>query len=378
MGRALAQRALDLASAQAARRHPHGAELIDLTHPVTPSVPEHIGAAAKDALDRGETHYTARPGVTELRQAIARELTVEGFPATAETVVVANGGIEALYIALQTLLERDDRIAIVEPVPAHVSEMIRFIGAIIVPIATDANNQFVPLLDAAQDVSAKVLLLQSPSPVTGVAIPVETLTAIIERANERNVTVVLDRSLATASYDVDHARFGRPDLGASVVTIGSFSVGHGLSGWRVGFFSTPPDQIKPFRNLKQALSICTTSISQYAALAALEGSQTWLAERRAEFAVRRDQVAAMANAAGLAIVPPDAFPAMLIDVRAIDKDDRRFAAWLAQTAGVIVEPGSTFGSTTAGFVQIDLGVDEETLTTGLQRIAASLKERQQP
>jgi aspartate/methionine/tyrosine aminotransferase len=376
MGRALAQRALDLASAQAVRHRPPGTGAIDLTRPAVPFTPPHVGAAAKAALDRGETHYTSRPGVPELRQAIARELTAEGFPATAETVVVANGGIEALYIVLQATLVPGDRVAAVEPVLPHVVEMLRFIGADVVPIATDPGNRFVPPIEAVNAVTAKVLLLQSPSPATGVAMPVETLVALVEKAGERGMTVVVDRSLITASYDAERVRFDRPDLGAGVFTVGSFSVGHGLVGWRVGYLSTPPDRIKPLRELKQALSICTTGISQYAALAAIEEPQEWVAERRAGFAARRDKAAAMIEEAGLAIVFPDAFPALLIDVRAIDADDRRFAVWLAGSAGVTVDPGSDYGAATAGFVRIDLGVDEKTLTTGLQRIAASVKERQ--
>lgn len=377
MGRALARRAVDLAAAQQARRRRYLVGEWDLTRPAETVVPPHIAAAARDTLDRGETHYTSRPGLPDLRRAIARELTEEGIPATAESVVVTNGGTEALYIVLQATLSRGDRIAIVDPMPPHLVEMIRFIGAEAMPIPTTADDRFVPTIAAISAVDGAVLFLQSPSPVSGVAIPNKTLVGLIETAIERGLAVVLDRSLVTASYDADRARLGCPDLGASVFTIGSFSVGHGLSGWRVGSFSTPPDRIKPLRELKQALSICTTSVSQYAALAAVEGPREWVTERRAGFAARRDRVAAMARESGLAIVVPDAFPALLIDVRIADGDDRRFAAWLADTAGVVVAPGSDFGMATTGFVWIDLGVDDATLETGLRRLTGALKGRQQ-
>ena len=85
------------------------------------------------------------------------------------------------------------------------------------------------------------------------------------------MTVVLDRSLATALYDPALARFGNPELGANLVTIGSFSAGYGLAGWRVGWLSAPPETMKLFRELKQAMSICTTAVSQFAALAVLDG-----------------------------------------------------------------------------------------------------------
>ena len=106
------------------------------------------------------------------------------------------------------------------------------------------------------------------------------------------MTVVLDRSLATALYDPALARFGNPELGANLVTIGSFSAGYGLAGWRVGWLSAPPETMKLFRELKQAMSICTTAVSQFAALSVLDGPADWVELRRADFTRRRDEAMA--------------------------------------------------------------------------------------
>ncbi|HEU5434125.1 MAG TPA: aminotransferase class I/II-fold pyridoxal phosphate-dependent enzyme, partial [Thermomicrobiales bacterium] len=222
--------------------------------------------------------------------------------------------------------------------------------------------------------TATVLLLSSPSSVSGVALPDAALIDLIEDALARDAAVVVDRSWATALYDPALARFSRPDLGARVYTIGSFSTGHGLGGWRVGFVSTPSDRIKPVQSLKQAMSICTTAVSQYAALAALEGPTDWLEERRETFARRRDLAIATFGQIGLPTLRPDARSPLLIDVRTLDSDDRRLAARLAERAGVIVEPGSAIGAATAGFVRIDLAVAEATLTAGLVRIAEAMPE----
>ena len=97
---------MTLASSLPLEPAPVGIDEIDLTTPETLVVPEHVQAAGGAALDRGETHYTTRPGVTALREAIARRMTGEGFPATADAMLITNGGSEALYIALQTLLEK--------------------------------------------------------------------------------------------------------------------------------------------------------------------------------------------------------------------------------------------------------------------------------
>jgi aspartate/methionine/tyrosine aminotransferase len=364
MGRALAARARDLEAAFAARPDPTGEGRVDLTRPAPAPIPDHVAAAARDALDRGETHYTSRPGVPELRQGIARRLTADGFPATAESVVVTNGGTEGLYIALQALARPGSTILASEPTPSHVRAMIRFIGAEVVPIPTAAANRFPPTTAA--------LLLSSPSSVSGVAIPDAALIDLIEDALARDAAVVVDRSWATALYDPALARFSRPDLGARVYTIGSFSTGHGLGGWRVGFVSTPSDRIKPVQSLKQAMSICTTAVSQYAALAALEGPADWLEERRETFARRRDLAIAAFGQIGLPTLRPDAHSPLLIDVRPLDPDDRRLAIRLAERAGVIVEPGSAIGAATSGFVRIDLAVEEATLTAGLARITRAI------
>ena len=368
MGRALAARALTLADALPIDHEPPAADLLDLTVPETPEVPLHVREAAKAALDRGETHYTTRPGIVPLRQAIARRSTEEGFPAAVDNVVVTNGGAEALYIALQALLAPGQRLLAAGPLPPNVIAMIRFLGVELVLLPTDAEARFVPAVEDVTRSEAAALLLASPSPVTGIALPA-ALECLIAAAIERQMVVILDRSLTTALYAPDLGRFPNPELGARVVTVGSFSIGHGLAGWRVGWFAAPAADVPKLRELKQAMSICTTAVSQYAALAALEGSEEWLNDRRAAFARRRDEAAARLGTVGLAVVPPDAYPSLLVDARPLAADERRAVARLREEAGVVVAAGPTYGPATAGFVRVDLGVPEATLREGIERIA---------
>lgn len=375
MGRALATRALVLADALVvAGASTQDGALIDLTRPKLAQVPDHVRAAAAAALDRGETHYTSRPGVPDLRAAIARRSSAEGFSATPDAVVVTNGGAEALYIALQSLLTPGDQLLAAEPVLPNVREMVRFIGAELVGIPTHGETRFLPSARDLPDGEAAALLLTSPSPITGAAIEPSALRELVAAALDRGIAVILDRSLATALYDPTLARFTEPDLGAQVFTIGSFSTGHGLGGWRVGWFTAPSDQVAKLRELKQAMSICTTAVSQFAALAALEGPDEWLDVRRSTFASRRDAAVAGLTAAGFTPVKPDAYPTLLFDVRNAATDSRQAADRLRERAGVVVEPGSAFGDVTAGFARIDLGVDEAVLVAGIERIAELRKE----
>ena len=373
MGRALSARAVALIAAMAPQFDATANGEIDLTRAEASPAPTSVQEAAGAALDRGETHYTTRPGVIPLREAIARRMIADGFPATADAMLITNGGSEALYIALQTQLEKGQRVIVAGPTAPNVVAMIRFIGA--EPVWPHETGSFFPSAESIAASDASAILLASPSPVTGRALAPEALEAVIVAAVRREMTVFLDRSLATALYDPVLARFPNPELGANVVTVGSFSTGHGLDGWRVGWLTAPPEAMKGPRALKQDMSICTTAVSQYAALAFLEVPEAWMAARRAEFARRRDVAIAGLQNSGLVPVMPDAFPALLIDVRAFD-DDRRFAARVREEAGVVVQPGSIFGPATAGFVRIDLGAPAATLREGIARLAAfARKER---
>jgi aspartate/methionine/tyrosine aminotransferase len=371
MGRAVSARAFALAGSLSLEEPTAvGTGEIDLTTPETLVVPVHVQAAAAAALDRGETHYTTRPGVIPLREAIAQRLTADGFPASVESVLVTNGGAEALYIALQMLLAQSRRMVVAGPIPANVVAMIRFIGAEPVLLPTGVESRFSPSVDAVTAAEGSSLLLSSPSPVTGLALSPGEQEALIAMSIDRGMMVVLDRSVATALYDPALARFGNPELGANLVTIGSFSAGYGLAGWRVGWLSAPPETMKLFRELKQAMSICTTAVSQFAALSVLDGPAEWVELRRADFARRRDQAMARLSATPLVPVEPDAYPVLIVDVRAVDADDRRFAARLREEAGVVVEAGSTFGPSTSGFVRLDLGVPAAALSIGVERLAS--------
>jgi aspartate/methionine/tyrosine aminotransferase len=127
--------------------------------------------------------------------------------------------------------------------------------------------------------------------------------------------------------------------------------------------------MKLFRELKQAMSICTTAVSQFAALAVLDGPADWIASRRADFMRRRDQVVARLGTTPLVPVIPDAYPALLVDVRPVDADDRRFADRLREETRVITTAGSTFGPATAGFIRLDLSATEGALANGIERMA---------
>lgn len=364
LGSSLAARAVAVATERDGWPQSHPG-LLDLTQPESVLAPEHVRQAARDALARGETHYTVRPGVPELRSAIAERLTADGFPATVDNVVITNGGAEAVYIVLQANVQAGSHVLVVDPVAPNVLAMLRFIGARITRFAT-CPTEFPD--------DATVLLAADPSPISGVAAQSATIERMIRAAIERGIRVTLDRTVADCRYDGTRSMLDDPSLGEQVATTGSFSMSHGLAGWRVGWLSAPAAQMATLRELKQSMSICTTAVSQFAALAALDGPTEWLGMRRSQFLRRRELVIDRLRAANLDVVVPDAWPGLLIATSSIDPNDDAVARRLREDDDVRVDAGSTFGQVSADRLRIDLGVPEQTLITGIERIVA-LRER---
>jgi aspartate/methionine/tyrosine aminotransferase len=344
MGRRLASRALALLVGEQ-----QGVPLVGADE----QPPAAARAAAHRALDEEQTHYTSGPGMLPLRQALAERSTADGFPTPAETVVVTNGGAEALYIALQCVLQRGQRMLLGGPVLPQVREMLAFIGVTAVSAERDAAARFSVQVEDVASIEADALLLASPSPVTGQALDGERLAELVSVASARGMTVIVDRSLAWCGFDPDTARFPDAALGEMVLTTGSFSHAYAMSGWRAGYITAPQRHFAVMRELKVAMSICTSSITQCAALAALQAGDTWLAERRATFAARRGQLLTALRGTGFVALESDAWPYLLLQ-REDGADASGEATRLSQNLGVRVSDAGQCDPALRGYLRADL------------------------
>lgn len=359
--RALASRVREIRRPEQASRA--GAVRYDLTAPASQEMAPAVRDAAKDALASGETGYTTPTGIEPLRRAIADRTTTEGFPASEDTTVVTNGGTEALYIALQAVVAPGDRVVLVEPVPPRLPDIVRFAGG--VPELVSSVSE--PGLDGAV-----VLVVAAPSRISGQDIAAARLQEMIEMAGRTGTLVILDRSGAPDRYEPVEP-FPQPDLVTGLVTIGSFSGAFGLSGWRVGYFTAPQDRIGRFAGLKEAMSINTTTPSQFAALAALQHADTILPASREFTSRRRESVTRLLRDAGVPYVEPAVFPSLLIDVRQSSPDDVDLSRQLEAARSVRVDPASRYGESLAGFVRIDLRADEDELHDGVGALIEHLR-----
>jgi aminotransferase len=320
----------------------------------------HIVAATVAALARGETHYTARPGILPLRRAIAARTAARGGTAYNPDgeVLVAGGGREGLFVAVQILVERGDEVLVQDPGVPAIREAVRLAGGVPVPVTVTAADGWAlraGAVTARLGPRTRVLILASPDGATGGVTSRAELEALATLVHERDLLVIFDESYRPFVFDgaeaVDFAAL--PGMRERTVTVGSFSAEYGMAGWRAGYVTGAAAILRPITSLKSALTICSPAPSQWAALAALEGPQDRAVAARREVAARRAAVVPALAALGLPVAGTGS-PFLFVDVRATRLGSRRFAAWAWHEAGVGLQPGEVFGAGGAGWVRLSL------------------------
>ncbi|MFU8897210.1 MAG: pyridoxal phosphate-dependent aminotransferase [Gammaproteobacteria bacterium] len=347
--------------------------------------PDHIKAAAIEAIRAGRTKYTAVDGLVELREAICEKFRhdnqIEYQP---DQVLVSCGAKQSIYNLATALLGPGDEVIIPAPYWVSYPDIVLLADATPVIVSADAGQNFkiTPAqLEAAITPRTRLLILNSPSNPTGVA---------YTRAELADLAEVLRRhpQVITATDDIyEHMFWGdepfcslltaAPDLHEQVVTINGVSKAYAMTGWRIGYAAGPRKLIGAMKKIQGQSTSNPCSISQYASLAALTGDQACLGEMTLAFRERHDWLLhALNQLPGVSCLPADgafyAFPDISGAIKALDgvEDDTDFAEYLLEKAGVAVVPGTAFGA--PGHVRLSFACSLETLQEAVERIAAAL------
>ncbi|MED5543762.1 MAG: pyridoxal phosphate-dependent aminotransferase [Pseudomonadota bacterium] len=343
--------------------------------------PPHVLAAAHAALEAGLTKYTPVGGTSQLKRAAALHFRRDlGIDVPTSQITVSAGGKQAIFHALLATVSEGEEVIVPSPWWVSYPEMIRFAGGKVVPLMTSPrdNFRFSPAdFEAQIGPRTQWLMLNSPGNPTGACYPAEMLLGIAEvlRRNPR-VMVLSDDIYAPLNYTGGgHATLAAlcPDLADRVLTISGVSKSHAMTGFRIGLAAGPEWLIRAMERLQSHSSGNPCSISQAAAVAALEGPQEFLAEWRERFRARRDQVVAAINAIpGLSTPTPDGAFYCMIDASPLMErfgDDTALALDILEH-GVAIVPASAFGGRN-GF-RISFAADEARLDEALCRIAKAL------
>jgi aspartate aminotransferase len=389
MAGAVQQSATLAAAAKARQLKAEGVHVYDfsLGEPDFPT-PEHICQAAYKAMLEGHTHYTAASGIVELRTAIARLYQrTYALQVTAEQVIVSNGAKHSIHNSLAAIVGPGDEVIIPTPYWVSYSDLVQMTGAayVLVPTTQESGFKMSPqLLRKAITPRSRLLMLNSPSNPTG--------TVYTRKELEDLADVILDSPLAVLSDEIyERLVFGdaratcfatlRPGLPERTLTISGVSKSYAMTGWRMGWTVGPVHVIKAMANVQSQETSNPSSISQYAALAALQGDQECVEKMRREFEARRDLVcrrlAAMPKIQ--CPVPGGAFYAFFNVSAHFGRtlagkkvtDSATFCQVALESAHVNLVPGSAFGA--EGYIRLSFAASREQLQGGLDRLEQLLK-----
>jgi len=352
--------------------------------------PDHIKKAAYDAIAAGKTKYTAVNGIHELREAIAAKFERDNsLKVKPEECFVGSGGKQIIFNAMMATLDPGDEVVIVAPYWVSYPDIVQLCGATPVIVHAGAETGFRPtpemLADAITD-RTKWLILNSPSNPSGAAMSADDLKAIagVVRRHE-NLQVLTDDIYEQLMYD--GRKFATlaqvaPDLEDRVLTMNGVSKSHSMTGWRIGYCTGPAEILKAMAKLQSQSTSNASSISQWAAVEALNGPMDFLDDWRAAFKDRRDLVVGRLNdIEGLDCLTPEGafyvFPSCkevlgrtTATGRTLETDED-FVMALLEEAGVALVHGSAFGL--EGHFRVSYAAGTDQLNGALDRIGEFCK-----
>src|SRR5579872_6743910 len=309
--------------------------------------PDLIKDAMRRALADNKTRYAPSSGVMELRQAIVRKITEKNrIPAQVEDVIVVNGGMQGLFGAFQSVLDPGDECILFSPFWTPIKDLIGYSQA--VPVYVPMEQVHVEGMSAtlAKYTTARTrcIYFNSPQNPSGDIFTRAEAEAVARFAQERDLIVIADEAYEDLVYDSEHVSIASlSGMAERTITCYTLSKSFAMTGWRLGYVVAR----EPFMTgLKKTTLYSTNGVStpsQWAAVAAMQLPESYFADCRREYKIRRDMLCNGLTALGLNCPPPPgafyAFP----DVTSIDENSRTAATKLLDMAQVATVPGSVFG-----------------------------------
>ena len=347
--------------------------------------PDHIKNAAIEAIKNGETKYTAVDGTPALKKAIAKKFYKDNsIEYNIDEIIVSVGGKQVLYNALMSSINPGDEVIIPSPFWVSYPDMVSLAGGVpIIVEGKEKNNFKIQPEDIRDKISTKTkwIIINSPSNPTGSSYSEEELRDIGNLLLEyENIFVMSDDIYEKIIYD-DFKFFSLaevvPELKDRILTVNGVSKAYAMTGWRIGYAGGPKHLITAMSKLQSQSTSNPSSISQAAALAALEGPEEFLLERNERFKTRRDMVVKMLNECnGLSCIKPSGafyvYPSCSGIIGKSSKEGKLiensidFSAYLLESVGVAVVPGSAFGADP--FFRISYATSDSILEEACNRI----------
>ena len=346
--------------------------------------PAHIKEAGHEAIRDGRTKYTAVDGTPELKQAVIDKFHRDnGIQYAADQILVSCGGKQSFFNLAQALLNPGDEAVIPAPYWVSYPDMVKLADGVPVIVRAGAEQRFKlgpEQLEQALSPRTRLVVLNSPSNPTGIAYTADELAALGEvLARYPDVVIATDdmyEHILWADEPFTNIVNARPDLYDRTVVMNGVSKAYSMTGWRIGYCGGPKELVKAMKKVQSQSTSNPTSISQWAATAALNGDQTCVADMVTQFRERHDYlVAALNELPGVECLAGDgtfyAFPRIEDAIRAYGSDDDvSFCSSLLDDTGVALVPGSAFGA--PGYMRLSFATSMDNLKNAIARLQKAL------
>jgi aspartate/methionine/tyrosine aminotransferase len=333
--------------------------------------PAPVKAAAREALERDETHYAPNQGTPELRQAIAAFETRRGLPTVPEQVLVTVGATGALYTALTGILNPGDEVIVLTPAFNLYESITLAAGGKPVPVDISETGFQVTRaqLESALSSRTRAIVVNSPCNPSGTILNRDSLNAIRDTVLGKDIYLICDNVYQALSYAPCPDLSLEPELEAQTILCQSFSKPYAMTGWRVGYLRCREEILERLLLLNAAEIAAVPTFLQHAAAVALEQD---VSAMREVYRRRRDYVTGRLHVMGLSFPRPEGAFYVFPDIRPYGMSSRDFCLRLIREGGLALIPGSCFGC--EGHVRLSYCCGDSQLAEGLDRLEAFLKE----
>ena len=343
------------------------------------STPWSIRREAIDVLERKKIVYTANSGLAQLRESIAGYLqrTIHTSYDPAHEIVVTVGGSEAIDIAIRGVIDPGDEVLVVEPAFVCYAPIVEMACGVPVPIATKPENHFrltaQELREKITD-KTKLLILPFPNNPTGAIMRREDLEAIAEVLRGTDILVLSDEIYSEMTYGGKHCSIVEIDgMQERTILVNGFSKAFAMTGWRLGYVCAPAPIIQQLVKIHQYIIMSSPTVSQYAAIVALEECEEDVKRMIHEYNLRRRYLVEAFNRIGMTCFNPEGAFYVFPSIQCTGLTSEEFCEKLLEEEKVAVVPGNAFGESGEGFVRVSYAYSLKHLMTAVERITHFLE-----
>ena len=336
--------------------------------------PQYIKSAAIDALQDGQTKYTAVAGLLALRKGLSKKLREENQLDYEHNEIVVNCGAKhSCFNAIMACCDAGDEVIIPAPYWTSYPEMVRAVGAEPVFVETKQENNWkitAQEFDDAMTGSTKMIIINSPNNPTGAVYSREELAAIGEVAASEDILILSDEIYEKLIYgESEHVSIGSisDEIRKLTITINGFSKAYSMTGWRLGYTASTKEIADAIDTIQSHSTSNPTTFAQYGAIAALSGDQSEITDMVEEYDIRRQYVLGRLNSiANVSTIEPDGAIYFLINIEKTGIKSVNFSEKLLSRMQVATVPGIAFGNDHS--IRISYATSLPIIKEGLDRL----------